>query len=82
MSRPNVLLVGESLNQHSLLAQRLASWGDECQFAISHKDVCALIGQQTFELVISEMNLVDGSALRMSPLFEGTTTSLFCSYPI
>ena len=82
MRRPNVLLVGESLNQYSYLAQRLTSWGGECRFAISHKDVCALVSQQTFELVISEMNLVDGSALRMIPLLEGSPTSLFCFHPI
>ena len=82
MRRPNVLLVGESLNQYSHLAQRLTSWGGECRFAISHKDVCALVGQQTFELVISEMNLVDGSALGMIPLLEGSPTSLFCFHPI
>ena len=82
MRRPNVLLVGESLNQYSYLAQRLTSWGGECRFAISHKDVCALVGQQNFELVISQMNLVDGSALRMIPLLEGSPTSLFCFHPI
>ena len=82
MRRPNVLLVGKSLNQYSYLAQRLTSWGGECRFAISHKDVCALVSQQIFELVISEMNLVDGSALRMRPLLEGSPTSLFCFHPI
>jgi hypothetical protein len=82
MRRPNVLLVGESLNQYSYLAQRLTSWGGECRFAISHKHVCALVGQQSFEMVISEMNLVDGSALRMSPLLEGSRSSLFCFYPV
>jgi len=82
MRRPNVLLVGESLNQYSSLAQRLASWGGECRFATSYKEVCALLGQQTFELVISEMHSMEGSALRMIPLLKGSSTSLFCSYPI
>jgi hypothetical protein len=33
-------------------------------------------------MVVSEMNLVDGSALRMSLLLEGSPTSLFYFYPI
>lgn len=82
MRRPKVLLVGESLNQHSYLAQRLTSWGGECRFATSYKQVCALLEQQTFEFVISRMNLVDGSALRLIPLLEGSPSSLFCFYPI
>jgi hypothetical protein len=82
MGRPNILLVGESLNQYSYLAQRLTSWGGECRFATSYKEVSALLGQQTFELVISGMNLVDGSALRMIPLLEGCPSSLFCFHPI
>jgi hypothetical protein len=82
MHRTNVFLVGESLNQHSYLSRRLTSWGGECRFVTSDKQVCALLGQQTFELVISGMNLVDGSALRMIPLLEGSPSSLFCFHPI
>ena len=82
MRRSNVLLVGESLTQYSHLAQRLTSWGGECRCAISHKEVYALLGQQTFEVVISGMNLVDGSALRMIPLLDGSASSLFCFLPI
>jgi hypothetical protein len=44
MCRPNVLRVGESSNQYSYLAQRWTSWGGECRFATSHKEVCALLG--------------------------------------
>ncbi len=84
MRIPNVLLVGgtPSLSQYSYLAQRLTSWGAECRFATSYKEVCALLGQQTFELVMSGMRLVDGSALRMIPLLEGSPSSLFCFHPI
>ena len=82
MRRPNVLLVGESLNQYSYLAQRLTSWGGECRFASSYKKACAWLRQQTFELVISEIHPTDGSAFRMIPLLEGSSTSLFCFHPI
>jgi hypothetical protein len=46
------------------------------------KGCVRVVGQQSFELVISEMNLVDGSALRMSPLLEGSRSSLFCFHPV
>jgi hypothetical protein len=84
MRIPKVLLVERtpSLSQYSHLARRLTSWGTGCQFAISYKEVCALLGQQTFELVISGMRLVNGSALRMIPLLEGSSSSLFCFHPV
>ncbi len=82
MGRPKILLVGESLNQHSHLADLLTNWGGECRFATSHKEACDLLGQQAFELVLSEMHPMDGSVLRMIPLLEGSPTSLFCFHPI
>lgn len=82
MRRPNVLLVGETLHQYSYLAQRVTNWGGECRFAVSNKEVYALLARHTFELIISEMKLVDGPALRMSPLLEGSPCSLFCFHPV
>ena len=82
MGRSNVLLVGKSLNPYSCLARRLTSWGGECRFASSYKEVCNWLRQQTFELVISEMHPMDGSALRITPLLEGSPTSLFCFLPV
>jgi hypothetical protein len=77
MGNLNVLLVGKSASQYSLLEQRLTSWGGKCQFAVSHGEVRGLLVQKTIGLVISEMKLVDGSALRMMPLVKGSPTSLF-----
>ena len=82
MGRSKILLVGKSLNQYSQLARRLASWGGECRFASSDKEGCGWLRQQTCELVISEMHPMDGSALRMIPLIEGSPSSLFCFLPI
>jgi len=82
MERPKVLLVGESLNQYSHLAGLLTKWGGECRFATSHEEACTLLGQQTFELVVSEMHPMHGSALRLIPLLEGSPTSLFCFHAI
>lgn len=82
MAAIRILLVGGSLNQHSQFAQRLACWGAECQHAPSCSQACALLKEQTFDLVISRMKLTDGSAAQMIPLLEGSPCTLFCSQPV
>jgi len=82
MRKPKVLLVGECANPQSLIAQRLSAWDADCQSANSSEEACHLLTQQTFELVMSETTLVDGSALRIIPFLEGSSTTLFCSHPI
>jgi hypothetical protein len=77
-----ILLVGEDLNQNSQLAQRLASWGAERQYASSCSQACALLKEQAFDLVISLLTLTDGSASQMIPLLEGSPATLFCSQPV
>jgi hypothetical protein len=77
-----ILLVGEDLNQHSQLAQRLASWGAERQYASSCSQACALLKEQAFDLVISLLTLTDGSASQMIPLLEGSPATLFCAQPV
>lgn len=46
------------------------------------KEVCGWLRQHTFELVISEMHPMDGTALWLIPLMEGSPGSLFCFHPI
>lgn len=82
MGKPNVLLAGEFANPSSDVAVRLATWDARCQFANSCQEVCALLGQQDFQLVISELKLADGSALQAAPLLEGSPTTMFCSLPV
>lgn len=82
MATIKILLVGEDLNQHSQLAQRLASWGAERQYASSCSQACALLKEQAFDLVISLLTLTDGSASQMIPLLEGSPATLFCSQPV
>jgi PleD family two-component response regulator len=63
MGRPAVLLAGGSANPYSELAQRLSCWGAQCNFANSWEEVCKLLDERSFDLVICEANLPGGSAL-------------------
>lgn len=82
MAAITVLLVGESAHKDSKIAQRLKDWGAECRFATCCKQAEAFLRAQAFDVVMSEMRLVDGSASRLVPLLEGSSTSLFCSHPV
>ena len=77
----NVLLVGKSANEYSLLEQQLSSWGGKCRFATWHQEVREALRRETIGLVISELRLVDGSALRIMPLVEGSAASLYSFQP-
>ena len=82
MGTIRILLVGEGLNQHSQVAQCLACWGAERQYASSVRQACALLKEQAFDLVISQLKLTDGPASQMIPLLEGSPVTLFCSQPV
>jgi hypothetical protein len=82
MGTVRILLVGEGLNQHSQLGQSLACWGAESHYASSCGQACAVLKEQSFDLVISRLKLRDGSASRMIPLLEGSPATLFCSQPV
>ena len=82
LDKPSAFLVGKCADPNSNLARRLSDWGAECHFAASYGEACSLLRQQTFDLILSEMQLADGSARRLVPLLEGSSASLYCSYPI
>lgn len=82
MATIKILLVGEDLNQHSHFAQCLACWGANLQYAPSCSQACALFKERAFDLVVSRLKLVDGSALQMVPLLDGSPATLFCSQPV
>lgn len=81
MCKLKVLLVGECASPHSHIAQRLATWDVDCQFANSYSEACELFKHHAFRLVISGTSPKDDSA-SLIPLLEGCPTTLFCSYPI
>jgi hypothetical protein len=80
MTRLKVLLVGECARPHSHIAQRLASWNAECQFATTYSEASELFKRETFRLVISGTNVKNGSSL--ISLLAGSPTTVFCSHPI
>ena len=63
MGKPRVLLVGECGNPHSQIAERLACWDADCQFAKCYTEARDLLKKRTFKLVISGTRLIDGSVL-------------------
>jgi hypothetical protein len=77
-----ILLVGDGLSRHSQIAQRLACWGAEGQYASSCTQACALLKEQTFDVIISRLKMKDGPASRMIPLLQGSPATLFCSQPV
>ena len=82
LRKSKVLLVGECANPHCNIAQRLARWDADCCFASSSEEVCELLTQETFDLIISDTTLTNGTAWRVVPLLEGSSSTLFCSHPI
>jgi hypothetical protein len=75
-------VVGDSVKGSSGLSRRLAAWGAVCRFAGSYKEACRLLGQHTFDLVLSEVSLPDGSAFRLIPLLVGLPTSFFSFHAV
>ena len=57
MHKLKVLLVGECASPHSPIAQRLATWDVDCQFANSYSEARELFKHHAFRLVISGTNL-------------------------
>jgi hypothetical protein len=82
MGRPEVLLIGEFASPDSELAQRLAAWGAQCNFANSWEQICKLLGERSFDLVVCEGNLGGDYAVRAVPLLVGSPTTLFYSFPV
>ncbi len=76
MATIKILLVGESLNQHSQIAQRLACWGADRQYASSCSQACTLLKEQAFDLVISRLKLChDRYCEEKSPMASGKLRS-------
>jgi hypothetical protein len=54
MTKLRVLLLGECASPHSPIAQRLATWDVDCQFANSYSEARELFKHHAFRLVISK----------------------------
>ena len=75
--RFEVLLVKERSAGASSLVERLQNRGCECQFATSYGEAVAVLGKHRFDLVLSELGLLDGRASRLIPWLIGSDTTLF-----
>jgi CheY-like chemotaxis protein len=82
LRRPNVLLIGENPQGSSYLAKRLQRHGCECEFAVSYREACSLLGAQGFDLVLSPMRLRDGSLFPLIGLLDGSGITLFYSHAV
>lgn len=71
------LLVGESAQGSSYLANRLRLWGCECEFATSCEEMLALLKDEDIYLVLCPLRLNRRSLLPLMDLFEGSRISLF-----
>lgn len=79
---PSVLLVGMSVTAASPLVQRLRERGCAWQLASSYREATGLLRAQDFDLVLSHMNLSDGSAYPLLALLEGQRTTLYFSVSV
>ncbi len=72
-----ILLVGPSLGMSPFFAQRLRQQGYECSAAACYRDAEHLIHESTFDLVLSEMHLAEGSAHPLMARLEGSAATVF-----
>ena len=77
-----VLLVGESAQGSSYLANRLRLWGCQCEFATSCEEMLALLKDEDVYLVLCPLRLNRRSLLPLMELFEGSRISLFYSLQV
>jgi hypothetical protein len=75
------LLIGGSV-EYSLLASRLQKNRCDCWFANSRQEVCRLLDNQSFDLVLGPIRLNDESLYPLIDRLDGSDTTLFYSQAI
>ena len=79
---PKVLMIGETAQGSSYLAQRLQGRGFECSSATTYQEACWLLRAKDFDLVLSPMRLRDGSLFPLIALLDGSGITLFFSHSV
>jgi hypothetical protein len=74
---PMILLVGRGFTPGSAFVERLCRSGCVCAVAHSLDDARAAVHSTQFDVVLSEMGLLDDSAFPLIGLLEGTPATLF-----
>jgi len=81
-ANPKVLLVAKSAAAMVRLVEYLQRLGCECCVTTSCQDARLLLTANTYDLVLSETTLPDGSGYRLIPLLLGSRSSLYYAVPV
>lgn len=82
MHELKALLIGESRQGCSYLANRLQERGCKCEFARSFEEADSLLRAQEYNFVLSATRLQDHSLFPLIDLLEGSGITLFYSHPV
>lgn len=82
IASPRVLVVTKSVVGVTHLLEHLLKLGCECRVVTSCWDARQEIEAGATDLMLSEVNLPDGSAYRLIPLLLGSRTTLFFTIPL
>jgi len=74
-----VLLIGKSPGGYLPLSNRLGRRRCDCRFAISNQEVCLLLDNHNFDLVLGPIKLNGDSLYPLIGLLDGSRTTLFYS---
>ncbi len=77
-----VPLVGEGAKGSSFLLQRLEERRCQGYFATSFQEACLLLGQQSFDLLLSTIRLQNGAICLLIALLGASRGSFFYSHPV
>jgi len=82
VGRVSVLLIGKSARGSSSLSNRLRKRGCDCRTAISRQEVCQLLDNYSFDLVLSPIRLNGESLYPLIGWLVGSATTLFFSQKV
>jgi CheY-like chemotaxis protein len=74
-----VLLIRENQNTYATLSDRLRGGGCDCLFAMSKREVGALLEKHSFDLVLGPIRLKNESLYPLIDVLVGSRTTLFYS---
>ena len=82
MQELKALLIGESRQGCSYLANRLQQRGCKCEFATSFQEADSLLRAKEYDFVLSATRLQNHSLFPLIDLLEGSGITLFYSHPV
>jgi hypothetical protein len=82
LSGRDVLLVGHSFQTADALTRRLRQWGFRCHFAGTMWTAWLLLSLMQIDVVLSDMQLSDGTGVRMLGILAGLPITAFLCLPL